>query len=212
MDEHGSDCEQHAPGVCPGRALGRSDQSQQHPAFPGLLSPAAWPHPDLRHLHGGGRRQAGARVRDPGRRRHACGDTFSAGRGGATRGLRPDPGQSPALLHGLRQQQRQLHGSQHHQTAGRRAPGNPLQIQALRSGHEQSLLPLRPAAVHFVRTLRGGVPEPAGERDALHQLGGPASARVVGWRRADRRIELRFLRALRHGVPMQCADGEVDAG
>ncbi len=41
-----------------------------------------------------------------------------------------------------------------------------------------------PRAVHFVRALRGGVPEPAGERNAQHQLGRSASACVVGWRRS----------------------------
>ena len=38
----------------------------------------------------------------------------------------------------------------------------------------------------------------------------PHPARAVGRRSGDRRIELRFLRALRHGVPVQCADGEID--
>ena len=45
-----------------------------------------------------------------------------------------------------------------------------------------------------------------------HQLGGPASARAVGWRRSNQRVELRFVRALRHGLPVQCADGKIDAG
>ena len=39
-----------------------------------------------------------------------------------------------------------------------------------------------------------------------------ASAGAVGRRVDDWRIELRFLRALRHGVPVQRADGEIDAG
>ena len=51
----------------------------------------------------------------------------------------------------------------------------------------------------------------AGQRDAVDPLGGCASARAVGWRLDDRRIELRFLRPLRHGLPLQRPDGEVDA-
>ncbi len=43
------------------------------------------------------------------------------------------------------------------------------------------------------------------------RLGGSASPRVMGRRRADRRIELRLLRPLRHGLPLQRADGKVDA-
>ena len=42
----------------------------RNPDSPGLLSPAARPDPDLRHLHGRGGRQAGAGLRDAGRRRH----------------------------------------------------------------------------------------------------------------------------------------------
>ena len=39
----------------------------------------------------------------------------------------------------------------------------------------------------------------------------PHPARAVGRRLDDRRIELRFLRPLRHGLPLQRADGEIDA-
>ncbi len=45
-----------------------------------------------------------------------------------------------------------------------------------------------------------------------HSLGRRASAGAVGWRCADWRVQLRFLRALRDGVPVQCADGENHAG
>ena len=119
--------------------------------------------------------------------------------------------QPPALLHGLRQQQRQLHRAQHDEAARGRASGDSLHSRSpTRSTHE-SVLPLRSRPVHSLRALRRGLPERAGERDAVHPLGGSASARAVGWRRADRRIELRLLRPLRHRLPVQCADGKVDA-
>ena len=62
---------------------------------------------------------------------------ISARARGAARGLRPHPRQSPALLHGLRQQQRQLHGAQHHEAARGRAPGDSVQAEAVRSGHSR---------------------------------------------------------------------------
>ena len=43
--------------------------------------------------------------------------------------------QPPVVLHGLRQQQRQLHDPQHHEAAGHRSPEYSVQDQALRSDH-----------------------------------------------------------------------------
>ncbi len=94
---------------------------------------------------------------------------------------------------------------------GNGAPANSLQAQAIRSGLLQSFLPLRSRPVHSLRALRRGLPESAGQRNPQHPLGGPASARPVGWRCVHRRIKLRLLRPLRHGLPMQCADGKLHA-
>jgi hypothetical protein len=52
----------------------------------------------------------------------------------------------------------------------------------------------------------------SGQRDIVDRLGTRSSTRAVGRRDADWRIELRLVRTLHHGVPMQCADGEVHAG
>ena len=92
-------------------------------------------------------------------------------RAGAGRGVRPHSRQSPALLHGLRQQQRQLHRPQHDQAAGHRAPEHSVQAEAVRGRRHQSVLPLRSRPVHSLRPLRRGVPERAGERDALASTG-----------------------------------------
>ncbi len=72
-------------------------------------------------------------------------------------------------------------------------------------------LPLRPEPMRALRALRGGLPERGGERDAFHQLGRSESACALGRRQADRRVELRFLRPLRDSLPLQRADGKIDA-
>ena len=90
----------------------------------GLLSAADGADRDLRHVHGGGGREAGARVRDAG----------DAGDGGDDGGRSAsDIAQREAfdrilqnhdaLLHGVRQQQPELHGAQRDGGAGCEAPG-----------------------------------------------------------------------------------------
>ncbi len=56
----------------------------------------------------------------------------------------------------------------------------PYTPQALREGHVQPLLPLRPRPVHPLRPLRRGLPERAGQRDADHQLGERPSRACCG--------------------------------
>ena len=50
-----------------------------------------------------------------------------------------------------------------------------------------------------------------GKRDALHRLGNRTSTRAMGRRPKDRGLQLRLLRSLRHSLPLQCADGALDA-
>ena len=75
----------------------------------------------------------------------------------------------------------------------------------------EPVLPLRSRPVHSLRPMRRSLPESRGQRDSVHSLGGCPSAGSVGWRRGDRRIELRFLRPLRHGLSLQRAHGEIHA-
>ena len=49
---------------------------------------------------------------------------------------------------------------------------DPVQAQAVRGGRDQSVLSLRPRPVHSLRALRRGLPERAGQRDAVDPLGG----------------------------------------
>ena len=143
-------------------------------------------------------------------RRHASGHQLRRRAGRATRGLRPDSRQPPALLHGLRQQQRQLHGPQHHRSARRRAPGNPFPAEAL----TQVDSPIRSTATIRIsascaavawkpaRTFRSMRPSRSAGRIRT-------TAGVVGRRCADRRVELCLLRPLCHRVPVQRPDGEI---
>ncbi len=87
----------------------------------------------------------------------------------------------------------------------------PFTAEALRGRQHQPLLSLRSRPVHALRPLRRGMPECRGQRDPLDQLGRRASPRALGRRLDDRRIELRLVRPLRHGLPVQRPDGEVDA-
>ncbi len=64
----------------------------------------------------------------------------------------------------------------------------------------QSMRPVRP--------LRGGMPGSRGQRNAVHPLGRSQPSRSLGWRCADRRIELRLVRPLRDGLPVQCPHGK----
>ena len=196
-----------------GRASRRRHHAHRDRDSARLLSPAARPDPDLRHLHGRGRTASSC---GPARRVVADGMTVEhrVGRGARaaqTRGVRPHPQQSPALLHGLRQQQRQLHRPQHDEAARDRASADPVPAQAVRGRRHQSVLSLRSRPVHPLRPLRRGLPERRGQRDAVDQLGGSASARAVGRRLDDSGVELRLVRPLRDGLSLQRADGEVDA-
>ena len=92
-----------------------------------------------------------------------------------------------------------------------KTPGPQVRAQALPAGPFQPLLSLRPRPVHPLRTLRGSLPERAGQRDAHHRLGARSPARAVGRRRADRRLQLRQLRPLCHRLPLQCAHGKGHA-
>ena len=65
---------------------------------------------------------SGARLRHQGRARYAGSDQLRRRKAAQTRGLRPHSRQPSSVLHGLRQQQRQLHGAQHHRVAEGRAP------------------------------------------------------------------------------------------
>ena len=105
--------------VAPGDRLSRRDQSCRRPTIASLLPPDIRADPDLRHLHRGGGRQTGSRLRhgDMGRNERLHHGRACARR--PDRGVRPHSPQSRALLYRLRQQQRQLHGPQHHQTARR---------------------------------------------------------------------------------------------
>ncbi len=131
--------------------------------------------------------------------------------GRAARSLRPHPRQPPALLHRLRQQQRELHRPQHHRAPQGRAPVHPLPPKALREGRHQPLLPLRSRPVHPLRPLRRSLPECPGQRDPHHSLGRRAPPRPLGRRFHHRRILLRLLRPLRHRLPLQRAHGKIHA-
>ncbi len=76
-----------------------------------------------------GRLRARARRRRPGDDDR---DPIGEGEGRADGSVRSHPQQSPPVLHGLRQQQRQLHGPQHHEAAGDPASAAAVQAEALR--------------------------------------------------------------------------------
>ena len=199
------------PPASAGRASHRPAQPLRRARSAGVLPPAARSDPDLRHVPGGGRRRAGAGVCDRGPQRHDRGDPVCGGEERAARGLRPHPRQPPPLLHGLRQQQRKLRRSEHDQAARPRAPDDPVPAKAVPGRRHESVLSLRPEPVHSLRPLRRGVSERAGERDADHPVGGSPSARALGRRRADRRVELRLVRPLRDRLPLQRAHGDDHA-
>src|SRR5579871_5685117 len=66
--------------------------------------------------------------------------------------------------------------------------------------------------MHSLRTVRPGLPERAGERDVVDWLGTRTPPGIVGRWNADWRLELCFLRSLRHCLSLQRPDGEVHAG
>ncbi len=77
-------------------------------------------------------------------------------------------------------------------------------------GQHQSLLPLRSRPMHPLRPLRRGLPECPGQRD-LPSAGKTSIPACCGTAGSYRRIELRLLRALRHGLSLQRADGKIHA-
>ena len=153
-----------------------------------------------------------ASLRHHRRGRHECGDGLGARGRGAARSIRSHPRQSHALLHGVRQQQRQLHGPQHDQRCfsveHQKIPYKPKPYEVdmsnpfYRYDPDQCILCGR--CVEACQNLQVNETLSINWED-------PAPARAVGRRSADRRIELRFVRALRHRLPLQCADGKVDA-
>ena len=89
---------------------------------------------------------------------------------------------------------------------------NSFPIQALRSRQHESVLPLRSRSMHSLWPLRRSLPERRGQRNPFHQLGRSESPRTLGRRLNHRRVELRFMRPLRHRLPVQCPDGKNHAG
>jgi hypothetical protein len=177
----------------------------------GLLSPATRADPDLRHLHGRGQRASWCGPAPPGRRGHARGNEIRPGRRRAAGGLRPDAqattcstARSATTTTAIARSTTRPRCSR---WSTRKFPfkPKPYEVDATNPFYRTT----RP--VRALRPLRRGLPERRGERDALHQLGRPAPARLVGRRQADRRIELRLVRPLRDRLPLQRADGKIDA-
>jgi oxalate decarboxylase/phosphoglucose isomerase-like protein (cupin superfamily) len=185
-----------------------------HPNEPQVCyHPQLGPDPDLRHLHGGGGWRAGARLRHGGSDGMKV-ETSRRARATAQREAF-DRILGNHLLYCTVCDNNNGNCTVHNTTkllAIEHQRDTPSSRSRTKVDNSNPFLPLRSQPVHSVRPLRGGLPESAGERDAVHPLGGSASARAVGWRRADRRIELRLLRPLRHGLPVQRAHGEIHAG
>ena len=196
-----------------GRAPDRSDQSRWHSAPAGLLPPAARSDSDLRHLHGRGRRQAGARLRD---RRSLDGmDVFdNVGACATRRSARPSTASSAITCSIARSAT----------TTTATAPSTtPTKLLAV----EHQTIPFQPKPYEVDHTnpfyrydpdqciLCGRCVEACQNVQVNETLSirweDPHPRVLWDGGATDRRIELCFVRPLRHRLPLQCADGEIHA-